>query len=88
MALLRRSVLANSFSDLVTVFPVAAGNVTWDHVCLHTSSTNKGHTFVRPSSALNPFNEPPHAALVRRTNPKHTKYFNFIPLIVFSYHRT
>jgi hypothetical protein len=53
--LLRKSVFANALSDLVTIYPVVASNRTHDSVCLHTSHSNKGHTFVRPTAAINPF---------------------------------
>jgi FkbM family methyltransferase len=66
VALLRKSVAANGLEDLVEVYPVVASNISSRDVCIHSSSMNKGHTFVRPSSAINPFKEPPHAALVRR----------------------
>jgi len=66
VALLRKSVEANAFADLVEVFPVVASNISSRDVCIHSSSMNKGHAFVRPSSAINPFEEPPNAAMVRR----------------------
>ena len=69
VALLRKSVQANGVSHLVTIVPrVATFNASLSHaspVCLHTSSINKGHTFVRPADALNPLAEAPHAALLR-----------------------
>ena len=39
--LLRKSVVANGLEELVTVFPVAVGNVTYRDVCIHASSMNK-----------------------------------------------
>ena len=39
--LLKKSLVVNSFSDLVNVFHVAAGNSSYSDVCIHTSSINK-----------------------------------------------